>query len=264
VFVSLIDPPPDPEGESLIITVHGNRVAILDGPAPANGLYLGTLSGRHCWADDAELGQQDDDVFYEDLRRIWGTVDEVVWTLAGRAVQLVEWARTHRFCGRCGEPTEPVPGERARRCTVCGLLAYPRLAPAVITLIEREDGKALLARNANFPQPTFSCIAGFVEPGETIEDAVRREVHEEVGVDLAEIRYFGSQPWPFPHQLMLGFQALHGGGEIQVDGVEIAEAAWFSPDDLPQIPPPISISRRLIDDWLRRAGKGWSSQPSPA
>ena len=265
VFVSLIDPPSEPDGEALVITVHGNRVAILDGGAPPDGLFLGTLSGRHCWAADAELGPVDDSVPHEDLRRLWGTVDEVVWMLAGRAVQLVEWARTHRYCGRCGEPTEAVPGERARRCTACDLLAYPRLAPAVITLIEREDGKALLARNANFPQPTFSCIAGFVEPGETVENAVRREVREEVGVELADLRYFGSQPWPFPHQLMLGFQALHGSGEITVDGVEIAEAAWFGPDDLPMIPPPISISRRLIDDWLRRAGAGlagagWSSR----
>ena len=149
--MSLIDPPSEPDGEALVITVHGNRVAILDGGAPADGLFLGTLSGRHCWAADAELGPVDDSVLHEDLRRLWGTVDEVVWMLAGRAVQLVEWARTHRFCGRCGKPTEAVAGERARRCTACGHLAYPRLAPAVITLIERSYGKALLARNATSP-----------------------------------------------------------------------------------------------------------------
>ena len=111
-----------------------------------------------------------------------GRVDDVRWTLAGRAVQLVEWDRTHRFCGRCGTATEPAPGERARRCPDCGLLAFPRLAPAVITLIERDDGAALLARGRAFPIPMYSCIAGFVEPGEDLEEAVRREVLEEVGV----------------------------------------------------------------------------------
>src|SRR4029077_3986867 len=118
----------------------------------------------------------------------------------------------------------------------------PRLAPAVITLIER-DGEALLARNANFPIPMYSCVAGFVEPGETLEDAVHREVHEEVGVRLAEIRYVASQPWPFPHSLMIGFEATWGSGDIVIDGHEIIDAQWYRVDDLPTIPPPLSIAR---------------------
>jgi NAD+ diphosphatase len=136
------------------------------------------------------------------------------------------------------------------RCPACSLLAFPRLAPAVITLVVRDDGAALLARNAAWPMPMFSCLAGFVEPGETLEQAVAREVHEEVGVRIGRVTYQASQPWPFPHSLMIGFRAEHAGGEIEVDGTEIAEAAWFTTEDLPNIPPRLSIARRLIDDWI--------------
>jgi NAD+ diphosphatase len=134
------------------------------------------------------------------------------------------------------------------------LLAFPRLAPAVITLIERE-GEALLARGRAFPVPMYSCVAGFVEPGETLEEAVRREVHEEVGVELGEVRYIASQPWPFPHSLMIGFEARWASGDIHIDDTEIVDAQWFRPDDLPMIPPGMSIARTLIDRWLDRHGR---------
>lgn len=173
---------------------------------------------------------------------------EVDWAVAGRAVQLVEWARTSRYCGRCGTPSELVVGERAMRCPACSLVAYPRLAPAVIVLVRRGD-EALLARNRRFRGATFSTVAGFVEPGETLEEAVRREVAEEVGVGLGEINYFSSQPWPFPHSLMIGFVAQWHSGEIEVDGEEIVEARWFRADHLPDLPPPVSIARRLIEQW---------------
>jgi NAD+ diphosphatase len=133
------------------------------------------------------------------------------------------------------------------------LLAFPRLAPAVITLIERDDGTALLARNARWPNRMYSCLAGFVEPGETLEEAVRREVREEVGIELEGLRYHSSQPWPFPHSLMLGFEARYGSGEIACDGDEIAYARWFTPQDLPDLPGPVSIARRLIDAWAARS-----------
>jgi len=184
---------------------------------------------------------------------LWGRVDETVWTVAGRAVQLVEWERTHRFCGRCATPTEPATGERARRCPACGLLAFPRLAPAIIVLIERDDGCALLARGRTFPIPMYSCLAGFVEPGETLEQAVHREVAEEVGLQIDGVRYWASQPWPFPHSLMLGFNARYAGGDLVVDENEIVDAQWYRPDALPPIPPAMSIARRLIDDWVRRS-----------
>src|SRR5947208_3533859 len=144
-----------------------------------------------------------------ELRGLYGAVPDHVWTLAGRAVQIVEWDRTHQYCGRCGTATEAVVGERAKRCPTCGLLAFPRLAPAVIVLIERGD-EVLLARNRNFPIAMYSALAGFVEPGETLEEAVHREVAEEVGVELSALGYFASQPWPFPHSLMIGFIAKWG------------------------------------------------------
>ena len=134
----------------------------------------------------------------------------------------------------------------------CGLLAYPRLAPAVIMLVERDDGRALLARNAMFPPGIFSCLSGFVEPGETLEHAVRREVQEEVGLEVGDVEFRGSQPWPFPHQVMIGFGAQYVTGEIVIDEQEIAEAQWFTPDDTPVFPTGMSIAGRLIDEWRHR------------
>lgn len=257
MFVPLTEAPGPSEGTPLVLAVRGSTVCLHDADGADGvdgGLFLGTLAGRHCWAVDAdEAGDVDEDAFYADLFRLRATVDEVTWAVAGRAVQLVEWARTHRFCGRCGTPTEAQAKERARRCPACGLLAFPRLAPAVIALVERDDGRALLARNARFPMPMWSCLAGFVEPGETLEAAVRREIKEEAGIDVGDVEYWGNQPWPFPHSLMIGFRARYAGGEIECDGEEIAEAAWFAPDDLPPIPPDLSIARWLIDDWLQRS-----------
>jgi NAD+ diphosphatase len=213
------------------------------------GHFVGVLDGRAVWAVDAEPA----DGAGVPLMGLWGTVDEVTWTVAGRAVQLVEWDRTHRFCGRCATPTEQPAGERALKCPRCGLMNFPRLAPAVIMLVEDDQGRALLGRNAMFPAGMFSCLAGFVEPGETLEEAVRREVLEEVGVVVGDLDYRGSQPWPFPHQLMLGFGAKYVSGEITVDGAEIAEAAWFTPADLPATPPSgMSIAGKLIEEWKSR------------
>ncbi len=223
------------------------------GAGSAGALFVGTIGGRHCWAVDGngrEAGESGES--FVDLMKLFGDVPESTWVAAGRAVQLVEWARNHRYCGRCGAETVESRGERARRCPGCGLMAFPRLAPAVITLVEREDGRALLARNAGWQNGMYSCVAGFVEPGETVESAVRREVAEEVGLEVGEVRYRRSQPWPFPHSLMLGFNACYAGGEINCDGLEIADARWFAPDDLPGVPGPISIARWLIDDWVER------------
>lgn len=248
---------PHPEGvyaDGLHVLVGKQSVQLVDlakGDDPFDvpdddGLYLGHLGIQHVYAHDKEpdAGMP--------LMGLYGKVDDLKWTIAGRAVQLIEWRRTHRFCGRCGTETEqaPPPNYRAMTCPKCGLLAFPRLAPAIIVLVTREDGKALLGRNASFPVPMYSCLAGFVEPGETMEDAVHREVKEEVGIDLSEVRYWGSQPWPFPHSLMLGFRATYGGGELSFDDGEIVDAQWHSPDDLPMIPPGMSIARRLIDDWV--------------
>ena len=255
MFVPSFHVPGPPQGPALLISVRGNHVRLEDADVGDDtGIFLGTLEGRHCWAVDVDGDGEPDG--YLDLFRLYASVDETTWAVAGRAVQLVEWARTHRYCGRCATPTDEVPGERARRCPACGLLAFPRLAPAVIMLVERDDGRALLARNTAFPEGMFSCLAGFVEPGETLESAVRREIKEEVGIEVGELDYRGSQPWPFPHQLMIGFGARYVGGEIVCDGTEIAEADWFAPDNLPMIPPAgMSIAGTLIHAWRARTGR---------
>jgi NAD+ diphosphatase len=266
-FLSLVVPPDGldgPAGPAHWYVVRSGEVLIgaeggpLFGEPPIGAseepIIVGQLGQHPVWAMgvggdvEAPAGSQ-----WVGLLTLASQVPEDRWALAGRAVQLVEWSRTSRFCGRCATATIPSPGERARRCPDCGLLAYPRLAPAVITLVER-GGEALLAHGRNFGIPMYSCLAGFVEPGETLEEAVHREVAEEVGVTLGEVRYFGSQPWPFPHQLMIGFTATWASGDIKIDEIEIDDAGWFTPDAMPMIPPGMSISRLLIDDWLERQG----------
>lgn len=251
-FVPMLEPPGGVPGDfPMVFTVKGDQVHVGAGdlvPGDAH-VYLGQLAGIDCWAVDVD-GDDEPDVVLTPLMALHPRVTEAEWVIAGRAVQLVQWRRTHRFCGRCGVETAQAPGERAMRCPSCGLLSFPRIAPAVITLITRSDGAALLARNAAWPGAMFSCLAGFVEPGESLEQAVAREVHEEVGVHVGRVTYRSSQPWPFPHSLMVGFRAEYLDGEIDVDGTEIAEARWFTVDDLPQIPPRLSIARHLIDDWI--------------
>jgi len=170
-------------------------------------------------------------------------------------VQIVNWDHTHQFCGQCGTPTVYRTAERARECPSCGLLSFPRVSPAIIVLVER-GRQFLLARNHRFPPGRYSIIAGFVEPGETLEQAVAREIREEVGIQVSQIRYFGSQPWPFPHSLMVGFTAQYAGGEIHIDPAELEDAGWFTPDKLPDLPDRISISRRLIDWFLAEHSQG--------
>lgn len=213
--------------------------------------FLGIRDETACWAVDVPNGHDPSDGAALDLYSYHGRADEVDWLIAGRAVQLVDWARTHRFCGRCATPTEQVAGERAMRCPACRLMCFPRLAPAIITLVTRNGGsEALLAQGVQFRGPTYSCLAGFVEPGENLEQALQREVFEEVGLRVDNVRYFGSQPWPFPHSLMLGFRAEWVEGEIDIDPAEIVDANWYTRDALPAIPPGISIARKLIDAWL--------------
>jgi len=165
---------------------------------------------------------------------------------ACRALALANWRALSRFCGRCGSAQGDKPDETARLCPSCGLVTYPRLSPAVLALV-RKDGRILLARNAAFKTGIFSVLAGFVEPGESFEDCVVREVEEEVGIRVRNVRYLGSQPWPFPDSLMVGFEADWESGELAPDGVEIAEAGWYGPGGLPPLPLPGSLSRRIID-----------------
>jgi len=227
---------------------------------PTHPQYLGALDGRQCFA--AELPDADQIANGFDLiglRNTFGQLDEDLIWVAGRANQLVDWSRNHRFCGQCGHRTEDRSKERAKICPACGLVNYPRLSPAVIVAVVRGD-RLLLASNKRFKSGFYSVLAGFVEPGENLEECVAREIREEVGISVKNVRYFGSQPWPFPNSLMVGFLADYAGGEINADQSEIVEAAWFTADNLPSIPPRITIARHLIDWFVGKNHTGFKTR----
>lgn len=184
---------------------------------------------------------------FKGLRGLFGRLDEPMLAVAGRAFQLADWARTHRYCGACGQPTSRAPGERAMKCA-CGYIAYPRISPAMMVLVKRGPS-ILLARNVAVPAGgRMSALAGFLEPGESVEDAIHREVREEVGLEVRDLRYFASQSWPYPNSLMIAFTAEYASGELRCDPAEIAEARWFGPGDpLPELSPKQSIARALIN-----------------
>ena len=211
---------------------------------------VGVLRGRRCLAAEVdEDSEVPEGYVFRDLRGLWGG-DEDFFRVAGRAKQIVEWNRTHQFCGKCGTKTGPGQEEFVRKCPNCGMVYYPRLSPAAIMLVHRED-ELLLARSPHFPPGMYSALAGFVEPGESIEETARREVGEEIGVELGEIRYFGSQPWPFPNSLMIGFLAEWFSGDVRIgEPEEIEDARWFHLDELPPLPPKVSIARAMIEAFL--------------
>jgi len=210
-------------------------------------LYLGRLGGVDCWAAELPSGAPvPPGASWEGLRPLFSVLDDDHFALAGRALQLLEWDRTHQFCGRCGTKTEPKRDERVRVCPACKLSAYPRVAPAVMALVKREN-ELLLARSPHFPPGMYSALAGFVEPGESLEQCLAREVAEEVGVQIRNSRYFASQSWPFPHSLMIAFVAEWQSGELKPQAGEIEEANWFDLLHLPKLPSKISIARKLID-----------------
>jgi len=272
-FESALRPPDDIEhGDSwMFVSVGGQIACIVEHgiPRPITGdelrwldveiharHYLGRFRGRCCFAVEAE-GQLPPGYTLSGLRSWLGRVEPALFYLAGRATQIVEWHATHRFCGRCGAAMEDHPRDRARVCSSCGLVCYPRLSPSIIVLVIKGD-QMLLARNANWPANMYSTLAGFVEPGESIEQTVHREVEEEVGIRVKNLRYRGSQSWPFPNSLMLGFHAEYDSGEIVCQQEEIADARWFRADELPNVPPGTAISRWLIDAFIEelRARQG--------
>jgi NAD+ diphosphatase len=218
--------------------------------------YLGARSGVHCFAGEIAAGSAlPVGLEKTGLRGLFGRMEDDLFWIAARAVQIVDWDRTHQFCGRCGTPTRLKETERARECPACGLANFPRLAPAVIVAIERGD-EILLERSHRLPPGMYSVVAGFVEPGETLEEAAVREIREEVGLEVSNLRYFASQPWPFPHSLMIAFTAQYAGGEICIEPEEIEAAGWFRFDNMPPIPGPLSVARRLIDNYLRKHNAG--------
>ena len=265
-FMPLVDPV---EHDSPVtFAFRGNELLIRDAdsalpdPATLAGVPMsaeathpvGLWDGRYCRAAwlprDAAAPEGH---AFKGLRSLFGRFDEPTLAVAGRAFQVAEWARTHQFCGACGERMARAPGERAMKCAACGHLAYPRISPAMMVLVKR-GREILLARNIAVPAGgRMSALAGFLEPGESIEDAVHREVREEVGLEVKDLRYFASQSWPYPHSLMIAFTAEYAGGHLRLDPAEIADARWFGPGDkLPELSPGQSISRALIDANLPR------------
>jgi NAD+ diphosphatase len=247
---------------------RGDELLVRDGEGPtglagnpvALGLdvifeeEIGALDGRRCFAAEVD-GEEPKDTSFQDLRSLFGVLDERFFVMAGRAMQVINWNVMHRFCGRCGTATDRglETEQFSRVCPKCGALYFPRLNPAAIVLVYRAE-EVLLARAPQFPKGMYSTIAGFVEPGETIEQTVAREVREEVGIEVKNINYFGSQPWPFPNSLMIGFTAEYADGELAPDPDEIEDAGWYSADDLPHLPPKISIARAMIDDFASQHG----------
>jgi NAD+ diphosphatase len=187
------------------------------------------------------------------LRALAGFLEPELFGVVGRAMHTADWLTTTRFCGRCGTKTTRSATERSAVCPACGLHSYPRISPAIITLVRKGD-QALLASNAKFPGVFYSTLAGFADIGESLEETLVREVGEEVGVEVGDVRYFGSQPWPFPNSLMIAFTAEWRSGEIRIDPREISDAKWFDAAALPPVPPPLSIARRLIDAWVTEVG----------
>jgi NAD+ diphosphatase len=262
-FTPLMAPPPESQAQDpLSFIFHTGRLLVreadlaLPGAAVVAGLALdpqalqpvGLLDGRYCqagWVEDESSIPEG--YIWRGLRSLLPELDETLLGVAARAVQVAEWARTHRFCGACGSGTARLDGERCFKCTNCGHMAYPRISPAMMVLIRKGDS-VLLALHTQSPAKRFVPLAGFLEAGESVEEAVHREVFEEVGLRVQNLRYFGSQSWPFPHSLMIAFTADYLDGEIRTAPNEILEARWFGPDDeWPERVPHISVSSVLVD-----------------
>lgn len=222
----------------------------LPGELNRHAQYLGHRGSVPCYAfeisGDLPLPKG---LAYYSLRELAGLIPDEELATAGLAVQVADYDRTTRFCGRCGTATEPARTERAKVCPSCHQVTYPRISPAVIVLV-RNNSSILMVRGKKAPPGRYSLVAGFVEPGETIEHAAYREVREETGIAIKNIQYCASEPWPFPNSLMLGFVADYDEGEIAPDGVEMESAVWFDRDHLPDLPPKLSITRALIDHWV--------------
>ncbi len=240
------------DGEGMRIFPAGPAQAFGD---PEAAVHVGEVAGQPVYAVDVPHWPEVAGSEPLSLRAVFARAGAEVFALAGRATQLLDWQANHRYCGRCATPTERQAGEPALRCPACGLLAYPRISPAIMVLVVHQ-GKLLLGRSPHFKEGVYSALAGFVEAGETLEQCATREVREEVGIEIANLRYFDSQPWPFPNSLMLAFFADYAGGTITPDPAEIEAADWFAIDALPILPEPISISRRLIDAAVTRMKNG--------
>jgi NAD+ diphosphatase len=223
--------------------------AALPGLSILSEHYLGLLAGEDLWVRVVEANDLPNGYEWRGLRSQLETLTAPYFQLAGRALQIAQWFYDHQYCGRCGRATEQDETDRATCCRQCELRFYPRISPCMIVLVTRGD-EVLLAHHQRASRVVYSTLAGFVEAGESVEDCVRREIMEEVGVKVGELTYFHSQPWPFPAQLMLGFFATYESGDIKVDAQEIIDAKWFRYDQLPSIPAKASVAGQLIAHYV--------------
>jgi NAD+ diphosphatase len=255
-----------PEPDDLILALAGSGVvkpdngwlhrrdSALFGDRLSGAVSLGTFDGRDVFVTELPESEVEDKEIIP-LRDALLMMNDAPADMLSTGFQVWQWWRDHRYCGRCGEETGFHPRERAKWCEPCGIPWYPRLAPCVIVVIRRDD-RLLLARSSRVKRQFYSLIAGFVEPGESLEGAVCREVKEETGLDVTNVRYHASQPWPFPHQLMVGFFADYAGGDLVLQEDELADADWFLPGDTPPVPPETTIAGRLIRAMEKEISKG--------
>lgn len=246
--------------EQLLCDTHG-QLALLDEnqsdklllPISVE-LYLGRLNGEDLWVRCLQAGELPALYQWQGLRSQLEVLSAPAFQLAGRALQIARWFYDHRFCGRCGKPTTQDVFDFARVCEPCSLRFYPRISPCMIVLVTRGD-EILLAHHHRASRVMYTTLAGFIEAGEGVEECIRREVKEEVGVQLGKLDYFQSQSWPFPGQLMLGFFAEYEAGDIVIDPTEIIDAKWFRYDELPQVPATATVAGQLIAHYvgLRRS-----------
>ncbi len=248
--------------QKVLVDLKGDELAIPFKDAAAgldlydsDGYHIGMLDSRTCDAYPVPAAAEPPrGMGFMGLRRLFGILDPEKYSMAVRAMGILNWDRTCRFCSACGSKLKRLPAIFAKQCESCGFTMFPKISPAVIVAVEKAD-TILLARANRFAENLYSVLAGFAEPGESLEDTVRREIKEEVGIEVKDVRYFGSQPWPYPDSLMIGFTASWSSGEITVDNDEITDARWFTVEGLPLIPDKISIARSLIDSFVEKIGR---------
>jgi len=263
---------PEESEFSYHIVVSENEVLSIDGVHPWRPLsqdewrwlgleaeaehFLGDVNGIPIYACEVDPEADNPEGYeFETLWSFLGQVEEPVFNIIGRAKQTIDWYRNHQYCGACGDKTTLSKNDRSMACEKCRQIYYPRLSPSIIVLVTRGE-ELLLAKNSNARANFYSTLAGFVEPGESIEEAVHREVFEEVGIRVKNLQYYGSQSWPFPNSLMLGFHAEYDSGEFQLQAEEIEDARWFHYQDLPHRPAMVSIAGWLINDYVQRMASG--------
>lgn len=243
-------------GGEMLVAADSNGPVLVQGETPplplyGEALYLGSWDGLPCRLGRVEKGAEVSDALSRyDLLAGDPQLPIDLLSLGGLARQVLHWEGNSRYCSKCGVIMQRLPGEWGKRCPGCGAHHFPHIHPCVIVIVRR-PGEVLLTRKAEWPAGRYSLVAGFLDFGECLEEAVAREVMEETGIRVCNVRYAGSQGWPFPSQLMTGFVADYAGGDVVVEEAELEDAGWFAVDDLPLLPPRRSIARYLIDTYAR-------------